>query len=69
MSRNDDTPGPLTDDMAVWYIKQGVTPRAVENVYRRMKGVRSMASGVDASQDDILRLAERWGIKRNGIIS
>ena len=63
---NDDQPGVLTDEMVLWYVRQGLTPRALESAYSRRCGLREKLAETNGCEDDIPRLAERWGIKRNG---
>lgn len=64
---NDDAPGTLTDPMVIHYVQHGATPRAVESAFKR-SGVRTLAGRLDAREDDIRALADRWGIKRQGIL-
>lgn len=64
---NDDAPGKLTDPMVIHYVQHGATPRAVEHAFSR-SGVRILAAQIEAREDDIRALADRWGIKRQGIL-
>lgn len=54
---------PITDEIASWYARNGVTPAMIERAYNEHT-VRSLAGRLRVSEDEIRGLAVRWGVTR-----
>lgn len=59
-----DQPGALTDEMALWYVRHGATPRVVETAYHQRTGLRELVTIIGGREEDMRALADRWGIAR-----
>ena len=55
----------LQRDEAAHYVKSGITPKRLEHVIRK-GGVRKLCGEHRIKQQEITRLAQRWGVKRRG---
>lgn len=53
----------ITDEVAQWYLRQGVTPERLQDAYNH-NCVDRWAAQLNINRDDVTALADRWGIQR-----